>query len=80
MQGLPGSKKTGWDVMICGDMDDTDDSEMMPQRYAESDVQDSSVTGNDASLLGEVLNVRKIPTPGWRKLTEGESDQSGAST
>ena len=38
------------------------------------------VTGSEASLLGAVFNTRTNPTPGWRKMTEGESDQSGAST
>ena len=33
-----------------------------------------------AALTGQVLNARAIPTPGWRKLNDDESDQSCAST
>ena len=32
-----------------------------------------------AALTGQVLNARAIPTPGWRKLNDDESDQSCAS-
>ena len=73
-----GSKRTGWDVMICGNMDDSDESEMMSQRYAKSNGQDKGCSV--ASLTGEVFSARAIPTPGWRKLTGDESDQSSAST
>ena len=33
-----------------------------------------------AALSGQVFNARAIPTPGWRKLNEDESDQNCAST
>ena len=61
-------------------MDDSDDSEIMPQRYVDMLESGCSVTGSEASLVGEVMNARTIPMPGWSKIMEGKSDQSGAST
>ena len=76
------SKKNGWDGMICGDLEDSDGSEMTSQRDCERYVQERamSMTGSEAPLAGEAMNVRTIPTPGRRKIGEGYSVDSAAPT
>ena len=69
--------------MIWGDLEDSKESEMTSKtrvfkRYVQA--SGSSVTGSESSLAGEVINVRTIPIPGWRKITEGNSEDSDTPT
>ena len=68
--------------MICGDWDDSDDSQTLPRREFHKLVEErvASLTGSELSLPGEATNRSTIPTPEWRKIDEGGSDASIAST
>ena len=76
------TKKQDWDVMICGDWDDSDESEFMPRKEFHKFVVErvASLTGSEVSSAGEVMNQVIIPTPTWRKIGEVESEASSAST
>ena len=48
------------------------------ERYGQE--RGSSVTGSEVSFTRKVTNKGTIPIPGWRKITEGDSEDSGAPT
>ena len=68
--------------MTYGNLEDSDGSQMTSHRDFERYMQESaiSVTGSEASLAGEAMNVRTVPTPGWRKIGKGDSEDSTAPT
>ena len=76
------SKKSRWNVMICGDLDESDGSECVFQRDFDKQVQerDTSVMASESAIGEGVTRSQLIPTPGWRNVTKGDSDMSGAST
>ena len=52
------TKRNEWDVMICGDWDESDDSETLPRRKFYKFVEDrvASLTGSEVSIAGEVTS------------------------
>ena len=70
------SKKSRWDVMSCGDLDESDGSDF--EKYVQE--RDTSVTASEGAKGEDATRSLLIPTPGWRNVTEGDSDKSGDST
>ena len=73
-------KKSEWDVIICGGLDESEEEEEQPVREFERIVKtgDGGTYGYEDSSGGE--KAGKILTPAWRKIEGTDTELSGEST
>ena len=73
-------KKSEWDVIICGGLDESEEEEAQSVREVERIVKtgDGGTSGYEDSSGGE--KVGTILTPAWRKIEGTDTELSGEST
>ena len=73
-------KKSEWDVIICGGLDESEEDEAQPVREFERIVKtgDGGTSCYEDSSGGE--KARTILTPSWRKIERTDTELSGEST
>ena len=76
------TKKTGWEVIICGGCDESDESDSMLRNQFDKFAEDrvAAFTGREGWDAGAGMYSTIIPTPTWRKIGGMDSDASSAST
>ena len=64
------TKKTGWEVMICGGCDESDESDSMLRNQFDKFAYDrvAAFTGREGCDVGAGMYSTIIPTPTWRKI------------